>query len=614
MHHYNTSNAVKNKLNRTIPYEISGLYNLTSLNLLFNLLSGPTLPQFFSMRDLQGLILSHNKLSGSIPDNFGSIMPSLVKLDLSSNRFAGSLPPSIFSIKSLQYLDVSMNSFSGPLSFGLCSTTSLFSLNASNNLLSGSLDASVSNLTELSIFDIHNNTINGSVPSLSNLEALTYLDFSRNNFQDAFPCSICDIKGLSFFGFYGNSFSGQVPESCNSCFQIFPYPSKHIYTTKHTLTHASVLGLVLGASFVFAVLFVALIILRMLKQEAIILERGKGKIAKATETNSMYGLLSKRQKEPLSINVATFEQSLLRLNPEDILTATENFSKTYIIGDGGFGTVYKALLPEGKTVAVKRLHRGRMHGEREFLAEMETIGKVKHENLVPLMGYCVFSDERFLIYDYMANGSLDVWLRNRADAVETLDWPTRFKICLGSARGLAFLHHGFVPHIIHRDIKSNNILLDSKFEPRVSDFGLARIISACESHVSTMLAGTFGYIPPEYGQKMVATTKGDVYSFGVVMLELVTGREPTGQADAEGENLVGWVRGMAAKRRESEVLDPCFYGSWMKDQMLGVLEIAQACTNDQPRKRPTMLDVVKFLKELKVKTGFIGVDHSQQII
>ena len=137
-----------------------------------------------------------------------------------------------------------------------------------------------------------------------------------------------------------------------------------------------------------------------------------------------------------------------------------------------------------------------------------------------------------------------MWLRNRADAVEALDWPTRLKICLGSARGLAFLHHGFVPHIIHRDIKSSNILLNSKFEARVSDFGLARIISACESHVSTVLAGSFGYIPPEYGQTMVATTKGDVYSFGVVMLELVTGRAPTGQADVEGGNLVGWVRWM----------------------------------------------------------------------
>ncbi|KAI3518610.1 hypothetical protein L1887_07415 [Cichorium endivia] len=589
-----------NQLSGTIPYEISELSNLTSLDLSFNLLSGQTLPQFFSMKNLQGLVISHNHLTGSIPDNFGSLMPSLVKLDLSCNSFNNSLPSSIFSINTLQYLDVSMNSFTGQLSFAVTTTTSLFAMNASNNLFSGALDPSISNLTALTILDIHNNTINSSLPSLSTLSALTYLDLSRNNFQNSFPCSICDIEGLSFVRFSGNKFTGEVPESCNkpnSCFPYLPSPSQHSYISTHTLTHASLLGIVLSASFVFVVfLLVALLRRKILKQEDVNLE----KIPKATRTNSKYGLLRKRPKEPLSINIATFEQSLLRLNHNDILSATENFSKTYIIGDGGFGTVYKALLPEGQTIAVKRLNGGRTHGEREFLAEMETIGKVKHENLVSLLGYCVFADERFLIYEYMANGSLDIWLRNRADAVEALDWPTRFKICLGSARGLAFLHHGFIPHIIHRDIKSSNILLDSKFEPRVSDFGLARIISACESHVSTLLAGTFGYIPPEYGQKMVATTKGDVYSFGVVMLELVTGREPTCQGDVEGENLVGWVRWMVANRKEVEVLDPCFYGSWMwKDEMLGVLAIADACTNDQPRKRPTMLDVVKMLKELK---------------
>ncbi|KAK9289016.1 hypothetical protein L1049_017487 [Liquidambar formosana] len=321
----------------------------------------------------------------------------------------------------------------------------------------------------------------------------------------------------------------------------------------------------------------------------------------SVELDSTDELLCKKPKEPLSINIATFELSLLRLKPADILSATDNFSKTYIIGDGGFGTVYRALLPEGRTIAVKRLNGGHLHGDREFLAEMETIGKVKHENLVPLLGYCVFGEERFLIYEYMENGSLDVWLRNRADAVEALDWPTRFKICLGSARGLAFLHHGFVPHIIHRDIKSSNILLDGRFEPRVSDFGLARIISAYESHVSTILAGTFGYIPPEYGQTMVATTKGDVYSFGVVVLELVTGREPTGQADVEGGNLVGWVRWMVASGREDEVLDPYFSNMvvW-KDQMLRVLGVARLCTHDEPWRRPTMLEVVKLLKEINM--------------
>lgn len=318
----------------------------------------------------------------------------------------------------------------------------------------------------------------------------------------------------------------------------------------------------------------------------------------AIEPTSTDQLLAKRSKEPLSINVATFEHALLRLTLTDILTATDNFSKTHIIGDGGSGTVYRASLPEGQTVAVKRLNGGHFKSDREFLAEMETIGKVKHCNLVPLLGYCVFGDEQFLIYEFMENGSLDLWLRNRADAVEALNWPARFKICLGSARGLAFLHHGFVPHIIHRDIKSSNILLDHRFEPRVSDFGLARIISACETHVSTDLAGTFGYIPPEYGLTMKATTKGDVYSFGVVVLELLTGRAPTGQDEVQGGNLVGWVRWMEAMGQEAEVLDPCLsgHGPWT-EQMMQVLAVAKACTSDEPWKRPCMLEVVKLFNE-----------------
>ena len=512
-------------------------------------------------------------------------------------------------MKSLTYLDISMNSFLGPISLDSRTSSSLLVLNASNNHLSGTLCDSVSNLTSLSILDLHNNTLTGSLPSsLSKLVALTYLDFSNNNFQESIPCNICDIAGLAFANFSGNRFTGYAPEIClkdKQCSALLPvFPSSQGYPAVRALTQASIWAIALSATFIFLVLLIFFLRWRMLRQDTVVLDKGKDKLVTAVEPESTDELLGKKPKETPSINIATFEHSLRRMKPSDILSATENFSKTYIIGDGGFGTVYRASLPEGRTIAVKRLNGGRLHGDREFLAEMETIGKVKHENLVPLLGYCVFDDERFLIYEYMENGSLDVWLRNRADAVEALDWPTRFKICLGSARGLAFLHHGFVPHIIHRDIKSSNILLDSKFEPRVSDFGLARIISACESHVSTVLAGTFGYIPPEYGQTMVATTKGDVYSFGVVILELVTGRAPTGQADVEGGNLVGWVKWMVANGREDEVLDPYLSAMTMwKDEMLHVLSTARWCTLDDPWRRPTMVEVVKLLMEINPATN-----------
>ncbi|KAJ8425520.1 hypothetical protein Cgig2_019247 [Carnegiea gigantea] len=563
-----------NKLNGSIPPEISGLSNLTLLNLSSNHLTGPAIPEFSTLRNLQGLILSHNELHGSIPDNMAWLMPRLTKLDISWNQLSGSLSPSVFGIESLTYLDISANLFSGSIPCHFATARSLVHLNASNNHFSGTLCESLANLTTLSFLDLHNNALTGTLPSsLSNLAALTYLDLSDNTFESYVPCSICSIEGLSFVNLSSNKFLGFVPETCTKhrpC--IAP-------TQARTVTRAHVWGAMIGVLSILLVGFVCAVGHWILRHEAVLLHSKEDKLVTAVEDSDE--LLWKKSKEPLSINIATFEHSLTRLSPAEILSATDNFSKTYIIGDGGFGTVYKASLPDGRTIAVKRLNGGHFHGDREFLAEMETIGKVQHENLVPLFGYCVFAEERFLVYEYMENGSLDVWLRNRADAVEILDWPTRFKICLGSARGIAFLHHGFVPHIIHRDIKSSNILLDRNFEPKVSDFGLARIISAYESHVSTVLAGTFGYIPPEYGQSMVATTKGDIYSFGVVMLELVTGRAPTGQADIEGGNLVGWVRVMMASGRDDEVLDsyvPAVSG-W-RHQMLQFLSFSVLFISD----------------------------------
>jgi serine/threonine protein kinase len=315
---------------------------------------------------------------------------------------------------------------------------------------------------------------------------------------------------------------------------------------------------------------------------------------------NLYFLSGSRSREPLSINIAMFEQPLLKVRLGDIVEATDHFSKKNIIGDGGFGTVYKACLPGEKTVAVKKLSEAKTQGNREFMAEMETLGKVKHPNLVSLLGYCSFSEEKLLVYEYMVNGSLDHWLRNQTGMLEVLDWSKRLKIAVGAARGLAFLHHDFIPHIIHRDIKASNILLDGDFEPKVADFGLARLISACESHVSTVIAGTFGYIPPEYGQSARATTKGDVYSFGVILLELVTGKEPTGPdfKESEGGNLVGWAIQKINQGKAVDVIDPLLVSVALKNSQLRLLQIAMLCLAETPAKRPNMLDVLKALKEI----------------
>ncbi|KAM3227715.1 hypothetical protein ACQJBY_059446 [Aegilops geniculata] len=591
-----------NLLNGTIPAELGELTGLATIDLSFNALVGHMLPWSAPSVQLQGLSLSNNRLNGSIPAEIGHILPAIYKLNLSGNTLTGNLPQSLLCNHHLSRLDVSNNNLSGEILFSCPdgdegSSSALNTFNASNNHFSGSLNVSISNFTGLTSLDIHSNSVNGSLPSaVCNVTTLNYLDLSSNDFSGTIPCGICDMFNLVFANFSGNHIVGT--------YNLANCAANNInHKAAHPSYRVSLAAIVCGITIIIILLVLLGVYLRrrLLKRRSSWALVPASKTMVTSEETLRSKLLGKKSREPLSINLATFEHSLMRVAADDILKATENFSNLHIIGDGGFGTVYRAALFGGRQVAVKRLHGGhQLQDNREFQAEIETIGKVKHPNLVPLLGYCASGDERFLIYEYMEHGCLEAWLRkNRTDAAYALGWPDRLKICLGSAKGLAFLHHGFVPHIIHRDMKSSNILLDWDLEPRVSNFGLARIISACETHVSTNLAGTLGYIPPEYGLSMRCTARGDVYSFGVVMLELLTGQEPTGQeVDEGGGSLVGWVQWMVARRREKEVFDPCLLpaSGACRQQMARVLAIARDCTADDPWARPTMLEVVKGLK------------------
>jgi serine/threonine protein kinase len=306
--------------------------------------------------------------------------------------------------------------------------------------------------------------------------------------------------------------------------------------------------------------------------------------------------------EPLSINVATFEKPLRKLTFAHLLEATDGFSAETLIGSGGFGEVYKAKLKDGTVVAIKKLIHFTGQGDREFTAEMETIGKIKHRNLVPLLGYCKIGDERLLVYEYMKHGSLDVVLHDQAKAGVKLDWAARKKIAIGSARGLAFLHHSCIPHIIHRDMKSSNVLLDSNLDARVSDFGMARLMNALDTHLSvSTLAGTPGYVPPEYYQSFRCTTKGDVYSYGVVLLELLSGKKPIDPTEFGDNNLVGWVKQMVKENRSSEIFDPTLTNTKSGEaELYQSLKIARECLDDRPNQRPTMIQVMAMFKELQL--------------
>ncbi|GFZ05049.1 protein kinase superfamily protein [Actinidia rufa] len=270
-----------------------------------------------------------------------------------------------------------------------------------------------------------------------------------------------------------------------------------------------------------------------------------------------------------------------------------------IIGAGGYGTVYRMVINESTTFAVKRLSRGSAERDQGFERELEAMGDIKHRNIVTLHGYYTAPHYNLLIYELMPNGSLAGLLHDRSMAKKVLDWPSRYKIAVGVARGISYLHHDCIPRIIHRDIKSSNILLDKDMEARVSDFGLATLMEPDKTHVSTLIAGTFGYLAPEYFDTGKATAKGDVYSFGVVLLELLTGKKPTDETFIEeGTKLVSWVKSVVREKREELVLDSSLV-CCPADEVNLVFSIALMCLEPEPSRRPTMAEVLKLLEQIK---------------
>lgn len=287
------------------------------------------------------------------------------------------------------------------------------------------------------------------------------------------------------------------------------------------------------------------------------------------------------------------------LKSDALLKRTMRLSNKDIIGSGGYGTVYRLNVNDSIAFAVKRLNRGSAERDRGFERELQAMGDIKHRNIVTLHGYCTAPRYNLLIYELMPNGSLDELLHGRSREKKPLDWSSRYRIAVGAARGISYLHHDCLPHIIHRDIKSSNILLDKNMEARVSDFGLATLMEPDKTHVSTFVAGTFGYLAPEYFDTGRATAKGDVYSFGVVLLELLTGKKPSDEAFLEeGTKLVTWVKAVIQDKREEHVLDSSLECSPVSE-INHVFNIALMCLEPEPSKRPTMADVLKMLEQTK---------------
>ncbi|KAJ7981985.1 Protein kinase superfamily protein [Quillaja saponaria] len=298
---------------------------------------------------------------------------------------------------------------------------------------------------------------------------------------------------------------------------------------------------------------------------------------------------------------------------KELRIATEDFSDSNKIGEGGFGSVYKGHLKDGKFAAIKVLSVESRQGMREFLTEINVISEIEHENLVKLYGCCVEENHRILVYNYLENNSLAKTLLGRRHSKSHFDWRARSRICIGVACGLAFLHEAVRPHIIHRDIKASNILLDKDLTPKISDFGLAKLIPANMTHVSTRVAGTIGYLAPEYAVGGQLTRKADVYSFGVLLVEIVSGMFNTNTRLSIGEQYLlerAWE--LYEQKELVGLVDESLNEEFDADEACRFLKIGLLCTQDYPKLRPSMSTVVKMLTgqmdvdDCKVKPGVIS--------
>ncbi|KAK1429708.1 hypothetical protein QVD17_11925 [Tagetes erecta] len=622
------------------------LESLSYLNISKNLFQGSVVEIF--QEPLEVIDLSSNHFEGHISQlNFSS---HLAYLDLSYNGISGVIFSSLSQTHNLKHLNLAMNRFLEQRLININSLPSLEYLNLSNTNLIGRISIDMSMLTHLKTLDLSRNHLTGKIPVLS-LEALQNLDLSFNNLSGEIPISLLKkLPWMERFNFSYNNltlcdseFSSKTLQSAfigssNSC-PIAANPN--LLKSKTRSRKGLELALALTVSIVFllgALLFCAFGCRKKTQMWAVKQDSYKeeqvmsGPFSFQTDSTTWVADV----KVATLVPVVIFEKPLLNFTFSDLLSATSNFDRGTLLAEGRFGPVYRGFLPGGIHVAVKVLVHGSTMTDQEAARELEYLGRIKHPNLVPLTGYCLAGEQRIAIYDYMENGNLhnllhdlplgvqgtedwssDTWEvdGNNSNGIENVGsegllttWRFRHKVALGTARALAFLHHGCSPSIIHRDVKASSVYLDYNLEPRLSDFGLSKIFgNDLEDEITR---GSPGYIPPEFlnqdgsSSPYAITPKSDVYGFGVILFELITGKRPVedGYPDdnfSKDANLVSWVRGLVRKNRVSQVIDPKIRETGAEGQMVEALKIGYLCTADLPAKRPSMQQVVGLLKDLE---------------
>nr|AFO67893.1 leucine-rich repeat receptor-like kinase [Brassica rapa subsp. oleifera] len=499
-------------------------------------------------------------------------------------------------------LEMASKGLSGTISTNIGEFTHLHTLLLQNNQLTGPIPSELGQLSELKTLDLSGNRFSGKIPaSLGFLTHLNYLRLSRNLLSGRIPQLVAGLSGLSFLDLSFNNLSGPTPRILAKDYRIvgnaFLCGSASLELCSDAATplrnasglsekdHSKHHSLVL--SFAFGIIVAFIISLMFF----------------------FFWVLWHRSRLSRSYVQQDYEFEighLKRFSFREIQSATSNFSPKNILGQGGFGMVYKGYLPNGTVVAVKRLKDPNYTGEVQFQTEVEMIGLAVHRNLLRLFGFCMTSEERMLVYPYMPNGSVADRLRDSYGDKPSLDWNRRICIALGAARGLVYLHEQCNPKIIHRDVKAANILLDESFEAIVGDFGLAKLLDQRDSHVTTAVRGTIGHIAPEYLSTGQSSEKTDVFGFGILILELVTGHKMIDPVNGQIRKgmILSWVRTLKAEKRFAEMVDRDLKGKFDDLVLEEVVELALLCTQPNPSLRPRMSEVLKVLEGLVEQYGY----------
>ncbi|GAV58961.1 LOW QUALITY PROTEIN: Pkinase domain-containing protein/LRR_1 domain-containing protein/RVT_2 domain-containing protein/LRR_8 domain-containing protein, partial [Cephalotus follicularis] len=604
------------------------------MSYIYHHLSGLIPSSLANIGSIRFLDLSHNSLSGPVPDNLFRSCSSLVYLSLAGNTLSGPVPNTLSRCLSLNSLDLSDNHFSSIPDFvtGIWSLTRLRTLNLSHNSLSGPVPEGVLALHNLEELLLRGNQFSGPLPiDIGLCPHLNRVDFSKNLFTGAVPESVQRLNSMAYFSVSNNMLTGRLPVggvfqsldqsalqgNLGICSPLLKGPCKmnvpkplvldpNAYTNQNdahrqrneaaypTRLHRQIFLSVSAITAISAAILIVcgVIVISLLNVSA---RRKLAFVENALESVFSSSLSSG--------SLATGKLILFdsRSSPDCISNPESLLNKAAEIGEGVFGTVYKVSLGnQGAVVSIKKLVTSNIiEYPEDFSREVRVLGKARHPNLISLTGYYWTPQMQLLVSEYAANGSLQAKLHERIPSTPPLSWPNRFNIILGTAKGLAHLH-SFRPPIIHYNIKPSNILLDENLNPKISDFGLARLLTKPDKHVIiSRFQSALGYVAPEVAcQSLRVNEKCDIYGFGILILELVTGRRPVEYGQVNVVILSEQVSTLLEQGNVLDFVDPSLE-EYPEDEVLPVLKLALVCTSQIPSSRPSMAEVVQILQLIK---------------